>query len=75
MVPRRGLGRGLGALLASSPTEGEPLFEVSIDDIRPNPNQPRKVFEADGLQELAASIRASGLLQPVIARRTAQDTS
>ena len=72
MVPRRGLGRGLGALLASSPTEGEPMLEVSIDDIRPNSNQPRKVFEPAGLQELAASIRASGVLQPVIARKTAQ---
>lgn len=70
MVPKRGLGRGLGALLASSPTEGEPLLEVSIDEIKPNPNQPRKVFEPGSLQELAASIRVSGLLQPVIARRS-----
>src|SRR5262245_17988420 len=71
MVPKRGLGRGLGALLSSSPTEGEPLLEVSSDEISPNPNQPRKVFGPEGLQELAASIRSSGLLQPVIARRTA----
>src|SRR5262245_20348490 len=71
MVPKRGLGRGLGALLSSSPIEGEPLLEVSTDEIRPNPNQPRKVFGPEGLEELAASIRSSGLLQPVIARRTA----
>jgi len=44
---------------------------VSTDEIRPNPNQPRKVFGPEGLEELAASIRSSGLLQPVIARRTA----
>src|SRR5215510_10993323 len=71
MVPKRGLGRGLGALLSSSPIEGEPLLEVSTDEISPNPNQPRKVFGPEGLEELAASIRSSGLLQPVIARRTA----
>ena len=70
MVPKRGLGRGLGALLASSPTEGEPLLEVSIDEIKPNPNQPRKVFEPGSLQELAASIRTAGVLQPVVARRS-----
>ena len=71
MVPKRGLGRGLGALLASTPAESEALVEVALDDIHPNPHQPRKLFEADGLEELAASIRASGVLQPVIARRTA----
>jgi ParB family transcriptional regulator, chromosome partitioning protein len=71
MVPKRGLGRGLGALLSSSPTEGEALIEVSLDEITPNPNQPRKEFEPRGLEQLAASIRASGVLQPVIARKTA----
>jgi ParB family chromosome partitioning protein len=70
MVPKRGLGRGLGALLSSTPTEGESLIEVSIDEIKPNPNQPRKLFDPDGLDQLAASIRASGVLQPVIARKT-----
>src|SRR4249920_700183 len=71
MVPKRGLGRGLGALLASSPTESEAMIEVALDEITPNPNQPRKEFEAGGLEQLAASIRASGVLQPVIARKTA----
>lgn len=70
MVPKRGLGRGLGALLASSPTEGEALIEVSLDEVKPNPNQPRKSFGPAGLEELAASIRASGVLQPVIVRKT-----
>jgi ParB family chromosome partitioning protein len=45
------------------------MLDVPIDEIRPNPNQPRKVFEAGALDELAASIRTAGLLQPVIARR------
>src|SRR5262249_39806453 len=52
-------------------SEGEPLLEVSIDEIKPNPNQPRKVFEPGSLRELAASIRTAGVLQPVVARRSA----
>jgi ParB family chromosome partitioning protein len=59
-------------LLSSTPTEGESLVEVSVGDIKPNPNQPRKLFNAAGIDELAASIRTSGLLQPVIARKTVQ---
>jgi ParB family chromosome partitioning protein len=69
MVPKRGLGRGLGALLSAAPDEGEILLEVLLDEISPNPNQPRKSFESAGLDELTASIRSSGVLQPVIARR------
>lgn len=68
---KRGLGRGLGALLSSTPTEGDSLVEVAIDQIEPNPNQPRKHFESSSLEELAASIRASGVIQPVIVRETA----
>lgn len=70
MVPKRGLGRGLGALLSSSPEEGDALLEVPLDEISPNPNQPRRSFESVGLDELASSIRSSGVLQPVIARKT-----
>src|SRR3989441_12768190 len=70
---KRGLGRGLGALLSSTPTEseGEFLVDVPIDKIEVNPNQPRKVFEFTALDELAASIRASGVIQPIIVRRLA----
>src|SRR5262245_27068592 len=66
---KRGLGRGLGALLSSTPTEADVLVEVEIGQIEPNPNQPRKSFESNGLEELAASIRAAGVIQPVIVRR------
>jgi ParB family transcriptional regulator, chromosome partitioning protein len=66
---KRGLGRGLGALLSSSPTEADTLVEVGIEDIEPNPNQPRKVFSPNALDELSASIKASGVIQPVIVRR------
>lgn len=66
---KRGLGRGLGALLSSTPTEGDLLVEVAINQIEPNPNQPRKTFESSSLEDLSASIRASGVIQPVIVRR------
>ncbi len=66
---KRGLGRGLGALLSSTPTEADTLLEVGVEEIEPNPNQPRKVFSANALDELTASIKASGVIQPVIVRR------
>ena len=69
MNNKRGLGRGLGALLSSTPSEGDTLVEVDIDQVEPNPNQPRKVFDSKALDELSASIRASGVIQPVIVRR------
>ncbi|HEU4367883.1 MAG TPA: ParB/RepB/Spo0J family partition protein [Methylomirabilota bacterium] len=69
MQHKRGLGRGLGALLSSTPTEGDTLVDVGVEEIEPNPNQPRKVFSSNALDELAASIKASGVIQPVIVRR------
>jgi len=71
MINRRGLGRGLGALLSSEPSETESLVEVPIDQIEVNPNQPRKVFDFTALDELAASIKSSGVIQPIIVRRFA----
>ena len=68
-MAKRGLGRGLGALLSTSAAEGESLRELAIDEISPNPNQPRKTFNIHGLQELSASMRQSGILQPVVVRR------
>ena len=66
------LGRGLDALLQ---TEEEihlggssNLCEVRMDDIRPNPNQPRRDFDDDSLQELANSIRQIGVIQPITLR-------
>lgn len=77
--PRR-LGRGLDALLASRaapPTaavaqeSGEVLRPLSIDEIRPNPLQPRKEFRPEELAELEASLRANGLLQAITVRPAA----
>ena len=65
------LGRGLDALLQTEviQTSGSSnLSEVRMDDIRPNPNQPRREFDDDALQELANSIRQIGLVQPITLR-------
>lgn len=73
--PGRGLGRGLGALLTSTSddisaaADHESLVEIAIDQIDVNPNQPRKAFDSNALEELAASIKASGVIQPVVVRR------
>ncbi|MGF1444671.1 MAG: ParB/RepB/Spo0J family partition protein [Pikeienuella sp.] len=96
--PRRGLGRGLSALLGEAdvladPISGAPesaggqtgargaegtataalhpdrgLCELPLDCIQPNPEQPRRRFDEAGLEELASSIRARGILQPILVR-------
>jgi ParB family chromosome partitioning protein len=84
---RRGLGRGLGALIPSAPLAvdssagpaspaggqaddlGAYFQEIPVESITPNPRQPRQVFDEDALDELSASIRAVGLLQPVVVRQ------
>src|SRR5438034_8761329 len=66
---RRGLGRGLGALLSATPGADDVLIEIPIDQVEANPDQPRKSFSSEALEELIASIRASGVIQPVIVRR------
>ncbi len=71
ITPKRGLGRGLDALLSSEPRAGETLTEIAIEDVHPNPLQPRKAFDPTALAHLATSIRASGLIQPIVVRRTA----
>lgn len=67
------LGRGLGALLPAAPPAGEAAdrdyFLCDIDLIRPNPLQPRRRFDETELEELAASIRTQGMLQPLVVRR------
>ncbi|MGV9385587.1 ParB/RepB/Spo0J family partition protein [Nonomuraea sp. NPDC003707] len=88
---RRGLGKGLGALIPTGPivdgtgtmsapsngstaeTGPRPIAgayfkEVALDAIVPNPRQPREIFDGERLEELAASIREVGLLQPIVVR-------
>ena len=65
------MGRGLSALIstAPSPEDSEELREIQIDLIRPGEQQPRTSFDEAKLQELAQSIRASGIIQPLLVRR------
>jgi ParB family chromosome partitioning protein len=68
---KAGLGRGLEALI---PTETEELdhsiyLEIPVDGIKPNPDQPRSRFDDESLDELAASIKEVGVLQPVVVAR------
>jgi len=73
MPSRHGLGRGLGALLPSVTDTAQTSIELPIDAISPNPNQPRKTFDDNALKELSASLRQSGLLQPLVVRRMGGD--
>jgi ParB family chromosome partitioning protein len=66
---KRALGRGLGALLPPADTEdGVRLRELPVESLVPNPQQPRRNFDSQALEELAASIRSSGVLQPLVVR-------
>ncbi|MFA5938171.1 MAG: ParB/RepB/Spo0J family partition protein [Sinimarinibacterium sp.] len=69
---KRGLGRGLDALLSSvsAPTEenSESLHELSLDSLHPGRHQPRRHFDDEALQSLAESIKSQGVVQPIVAR-------
>lgn len=68
-MSKRGLGRGLSALIPNVAEEGaEEVREVAVDQITPNPKQPRTDIDDEGVNELADSIRKVGVLQPVIVR-------
>jgi ParB family chromosome partitioning protein len=70
-VGRRGLGRGLSALISTGESLGGLKFEeLPTSAIRPNTRQPRRSFPEAGIQELAASIRGVGILQPLVVRST-----
>ena len=76
---KKGLGRGLDALLTVPPPEEAAylpeearILELDPHVIKPNPKQPRRAFDEESLQELAESIRRDGIQEPVIVRRTAQ---
>src|SRR5260370_25157655 len=69
--PRRALGKGLTALLPRriEPPAGPAIpSRIAIDEIDPNPVQPRRIFEPERLQELANSIHAMGVIQPIVVR-------
>ena len=67
----KAMGRGLGALLSadSIPSNREFVVELKLNDISPNDGQPRKIFRDESLNELAASIKEIGVIQPIIVQR------
>ena len=79
-LAKRGLGRGLSALMADldldGPAEAQPAKDrtmVPIEQITANPDQPRRHFDGAALQELADSLRQRGVLQPLIVRKHPKD--
>jgi ParB family chromosome partitioning protein len=83
-APKRAMRRGLSALMADMGVEASeasssrpvtPDRRVPIEQVRPNPDQPRRAFDEDRLSDLAASIAAKGILQPLIVRPAPGDPS
>ncbi len=70
---KRGLGKGLGALIPTSGADEVRVGEIPIDEIVPNPNQPRKHFDPQAFEELVVSIKEFGLIQPVVCRIKGKD--
>ncbi len=69
-MAKKGLGRGLDALLSDNNTEvSDGITVLRLSDIEPNLKQVRKVFDADAIAGLAASVREHGLIQPLVVRR------
>jgi len=60
------LGRGLESLIPKNEAESKSVVELDISDIQPNPEQPRKNFDRESLQELVESIKSKGVIQPLI---------
>ncbi len=79
MAKKRALGRGLSALLSDAEMEApsslrsQPVStgtsEIALSEIKPNPNQPRKSFDEEALNELVSSIKQHGLVQPITVRK------
>lgn len=73
MAKRGGLGKGLDVLLSTGLVEdGLRVESIPLDDIKPNPSQPRKDFDEERLQALASSIKEHGVLQPIVLRKIAK---
>ena len=72
-MKRNALGKGLGSLIPSAPPASSPPppageLKIEVSRIRPNRRQPRQDFDDAAIEELARSLRTTGLLQPVIVR-------
>lgn len=67
-MSKKGLGRGLQALLSDELGDDPRIKEILITDLKNNPDQPRKEFDQDLINDLADSLRSHGLLQPILVR-------
>ncbi len=67
----KGLGKGLGAFFSNLEDENEEVIqELSLNELRPNPYQPRKNFDQESIDELRSSIEEHGILQPLVVRKS-----
>jgi ParB family chromosome partitioning protein len=71
MVKKTGLGRGMASLLPAVDESSHRYFSCPVEEIKPNKSQPRKTFANEKLEELAASIRENGIIQPLVVRKKA----
>ena len=71
---KKGLGRGLSSLIGETKVEPQ-KNQLSIGNLMPNKYQPRKIFDENNLEELINSIKERGMIQPIIVRKSAVDTS
>ncbi|XZF76021.1 ParB/RepB/Spo0J family partition protein [Bacillus sp. AL-1R] len=66
----KGLGKGIGAFFQDINQQEELVQEIDLKELRPNPYQPRKVFDETAMLELTQSVNEHGILQPIIARKS-----
>ena len=71
---KKGLGRGLSSLIGEAKAEIN-INKIAISDLLSNKFQPRKLFDEDSLQDLSNSIKERGIIQPIIVRKSKEDTS
>lgn len=70
-MQKKALGRGISALIPEKPLEEhERIIYAPIDDIKPNPYQPRQTFDEEGIKELVRSVKEKGVIQPILVRRS-----
>jgi ParB family chromosome partitioning protein len=72
MAKKRGLGRGLDSLLPRESTEQGRVLELDVDEIRPNPYQPRKDFSTEAMESLKESVEEHGVIQPILVKKVDQ---
>ncbi len=71
---KKGLGRGLSSLIGETKVDPQ-KNQISVSDLIPNKNQPRKIFDENNLEDLTNSIKERGMIQPIIVRKSNNDIS